>query len=216
MNKVLNEKLNFTDAGVLRDRFEALTGQMNGLIGLLGHEFVEAWLGPPADDPDGRLADLRSMAVRACDVAPPLTPTELRSRLVDEITQPEIPTEIDCVRVMSLHKSKGLTAKLTIITGFAAGMIPFVKENMTPAEQHRSMQEQRRLFFVGITRLTDTLVLSSAATMRTGEAAQMGLSLPGTAFWRRTAPSPFATQLGEGAPQEAIDGDGWLTNLGVP
>jgi len=216
MSAVLSGGLTFTDSAVLRERFESLTAQMDGLTGLLGHEFVEAWLGAPGNDPNGKLTDIRGMAVRICDAEPMVTPTELRSKLIDEIVQPEIPTELDCVRVMSLHKSKGLTAKLTVITGFAAGMIPFVKNNLTPSEQHRSMQEQRRLFFVAITRPTDTLVLSSAAQVRTGEALQMGLALPGTRYWRRTAPSPFATQLGEDAPEEALGGDAWLTDIGVP
>jgi len=36
----------------------------------------------------------------------------LREALRVGITQPELPTDVDYVRVMSLHKSKGLTANL--------------------------------------------------------------------------------------------------------
>ena len=40
------------------------------------------------------------------------------------ITQPEMPTDVDYVRVMSLHKSKGLTADLVVIVGCIEGLIP--------------------------------------------------------------------------------------------
>jgi superfamily I DNA/RNA helicase len=145
-----------------------------------------------------------------------ITPVGIRDGLLEQITQPEIPVDLDCVRVMSLHKSKGLTGKLVIILGFAEGMIPFVSPGLTPAEETRRMQEQRRLFFVALTRATNYLVLSSAKLLRAGEAAQMGLNLPSHGLhWRRTSPSQFATQLGPSCPTAAIDGDEWLGQLGI-
>ena len=44
------------------------------------------------------------------------------------ITQPELPTDVDYVRVMSLHKSKGLTADLVIVMGCVEGLIPRIDE----------------------------------------------------------------------------------------
>src|SRR5262249_45386132 len=43
-----------------------------------------------------------------------------------EITQPEMPAQGDFVRLMSLHKSKGLTSRVTLIVGCIHGLIPFV------------------------------------------------------------------------------------------
>ena len=44
-------------------------------------------------------------------------PSELLDLLRTEITQPEMPAEGDFVRLMSMHKSKGLTSRVTIIVG---------------------------------------------------------------------------------------------------
>jgi superfamily I DNA/RNA helicase len=37
------------------------------------------------------------------------------------ITQPELPTDVECVRVMSLHKSKGLTADFVVVADCIEG-----------------------------------------------------------------------------------------------
>lgn len=64
------------------------------------------------------------------------------------------------VRVMSLHKSKGLTSKMVIVGGVLDGLIPHISSNQTVDEQERELEEQRRLFYVSITRPTETLILS--------------------------------------------------------
>ncbi len=218
MHKLANGELTLA-AGVneLAGRFRALIARLGALQGLIGEELVLAWLGAPDTDTQGDLADLRTMAQRFCEDDPTITPLTLRDKLRDEITQPEIPVDTQYVRVMSLHKAKGLTAKLVIVTGFANQMIPFIAEGLTPAQFNRSMQEQRRLFFVALTRAKQYLVLSSPKLMRPVEASQMNLYLPRFGqHWVRTAPSPFATQLGRQAPDRATNGDDWLDQLGVP
>ena len=205
-----------TNADELVSRFKALTGQLSELEGRVGAELVAAWLGDPAADDTGQLADLREMAETVCSDDPGISPVGLRERLLDVITQPELPTETDCIRVMSLHKSKGLTAKLVIIAGFAQGLIPFVPNGLTPDEYHKRMQEQRRLFFVSLTRVTECLVLSSAKLFQRVEARDMSLDFQSySQHWVQSVPSPFAAQLGPSAPAEAIDGDEWLDSLGV-
>jgi DNA helicase II / ATP-dependent DNA helicase PcrA len=67
------------------------------------------------------------------------------------VTQPETPAEADYIRVMSLHKSKGLTSKVVLVAGCIQGLIPVQDFNQTPAEQLAMLQEQRRLFYVAIT-----------------------------------------------------------------
>jgi DNA helicase-2/ATP-dependent DNA helicase PcrA len=61
-------------------------------------------------------------------------PADLLDLLRTEITQPEMPPEGNFVRSMSLHKSKGLTSRVTIIIGCIHGLIPFVSRQMLPAE----------------------------------------------------------------------------------
>jgi superfamily I DNA/RNA helicase len=81
--------------------------------------------------------------------------------LLTMITQPELPTDVDYVRIMSLHKSKGLTADHVVVTGLIEGLIPSQgDDNLSFEQQNRLLEEQRRLFYVAITRPKQTLVLS--------------------------------------------------------
>jgi DNA helicase-2/ATP-dependent DNA helicase PcrA len=86
--------------------------------------------------------------------------------------QPELPgTQGPSVRIMSLHKSEGLTARLVVIAGCVSGILPSIDFQ----EQNRLREEQPRLFYVGVTRSTETLVLSSAVRIPSGTAMQMGM-----------------------------------------
>ncbi|MGA7237058.1 MAG: ATP-dependent helicase, partial [Bryobacteraceae bacterium] len=87
--------------------------------------------------------------------------SDLYERLKAIITQPAIPEKADYVRVMSLHKSKGLTSQVAIVSGCSQGLIPFVDRDVPPAEAKLINEEQRRLFYVAITRCTEILVVSS-------------------------------------------------------
>jgi DNA helicase-2/ATP-dependent DNA helicase PcrA len=68
------------------------------------------------------------------------------------LAMPEIPGEADFVRIMSLHKSKGLTADLVIIAGCLDGLVPRALERGSNAARAAYFEQQRRLFYVGITR----------------------------------------------------------------
>lgn len=213
MNRIVAGEVSVSkNVSELSDRFLVLSERIQTLDGLVGMQLATAWLGDPAADTNENLRDLRDMSERICSEDPQISPVGLKERLLEEITQPELPTDQDCVRVMSLHKSKGLTARLVIVAGFAQGLIPFVKSGLTPEEYHRHMQEQRRLFFVALTRATDCLVLSSAKRIRRKDARDMNLALPSYGqHWVQSSPSQFATQLGPDAPQQALDGDDWLS-----
>jgi DNA helicase-2/ATP-dependent DNA helicase PcrA len=70
------------------------------------------------------------------------------------ILQKDISSEVDSVKLMTLHASKGLEFSYVFITGVNYGMIPLQTKDMEEEE------EERRLFFVGITRAKDNLELS--------------------------------------------------------
>jgi DNA helicase II / ATP-dependent DNA helicase PcrA len=94
------------------------------------------------------------------------------------ITQPELPgSQGNSVRIMSLYKSKGLTARLVIVAGCVGGILPTIDGTQPPAEQERQRQEPRRLFYVGITRATETLVLNSSTRMPLKLAYKMRMPL---------------------------------------
>ena len=52
-------------------------------------------------------------------------------------------------------------SKLVVVMGCIEGMIPRIDYNAPHAERHRRLEEQRRLFYVALTRTTETLILSS-------------------------------------------------------
>ena len=131
---------------------------------------------------------------------------DLFDHVKTHITQPEVP-DGDFVRIMSLHKSKGLTSKATIIAGCTQGLIPFESfepDKLTPEEKLAQLQEQRRLFYVAITRCTDVLVVSSFATIDYNIAKQIGVSVQtrtGKGSVGKTIASQFIDELGASAPK---------------
>ena len=70
------------------------------------------------------------------------------------ILQKDIRSEAESVKLMTLHASKGLEFSYVFITGVNYGLIPL------RAKDFEEEDEERRLFFVGITRAKDYLELS--------------------------------------------------------
>lgn len=68
----------------------------------------------------------------------------------------------DAVVMMTLHSSKGLEFKNVFITGFEDGMFPSYLS--ITSDDRDSMEEERRLCYVGITRAKERLVLTGAAS----------------------------------------------------
>jgi superfamily I DNA/RNA helicase len=166
--------------------------------------------------PDGN-ADVAAVRQAALLIVPNVqTPRELLDELRTDITQPELPgTQGPSIRIMSLHKSKGLTARLVVIAGCVAGILPSIDFTAPIDEQNRQRQEQRRLFYVGLTRSTETLVISSAVRIPVGVAMQMGMpTMPGGGYGMAILQaSPFLAELGPSAPP-SIHGNTWRANLG--
>ncbi|MGH9772112.1 MAG: UvrD-helicase domain-containing protein, partial [Candidatus Acidiferrales bacterium] len=125
------------------------------------------------------------------------------------VTQPEIPSGGDYVRVMSLHKSKGLTSKAVIVAGCVQGLVPFHGNAGSTAERDAILREQRRLFYVATTRCTERLVLSSFAQIPRDLAQKLRATVtPGRSHVVRTIASEFLAELGPRAPA-AQAGTAW-------
>ena len=92
-----------------------------------------------------------------------------------EVANPEIPEDIDHVRIMSLHSSKGLSSKLVVVASQIDELIPGKDETA------RHIEEQRRLFYVAITRCKASedypgrLIISSFLELPGNLAVQMGI-----------------------------------------
>ena len=198
--------------GIL-ERWNLLQARLAIFSGLRGLDLVRAiW---PLDNED--CADIRLMAENIAIEFP--DPRELLETLRQEITQPYLPdSKSDIVRVMSLHKSKGLTARLVVVAGCVAGALPTIDTAESQAIQDFQLEEQRRLFYVAITRPSDTLILSSFTTLPTRDALQNGIHVVryyrrGGAPFARTAASPFIAELGPSAPTP-IDTKTWRIQAG--
>jgi hypothetical protein len=104
--------------------------------------------------PDGveAVSELRELALSLVDEANDAD--ELFTAMMKEITQPDIPPEVKEVRVMSLHKSKGLSSPYVFIAQCVQGVLPQIAKHGTPkAIADAALEESRRLMFVGITRV---------------------------------------------------------------
>ncbi|MGI8836531.1 MAG: ATP-dependent helicase [Pyrinomonadaceae bacterium] len=155
----------------------------------------------------GEVRALREAALLAI----PRTGTvgQLFDFLKTAVTQPEMPEEGDYVRVMSLHKSKGLTTKVAIVAGCIQGLIPFQDFDQPIQEQQAILAEQRRLFYVAITRCTEILVLSSAIQLERDLAWRIGAQVRrGGGPLANAIASRFLQELGTGAPQPLL-GANW-------
>jgi len=128
--------------------------------------------------------------------------TQLRDQLRVVITQPELPNDVEYVRVMSLHKSKGLTADVVVVADLIEGLIPRVDKDLPQVDQDRQLREQRRLLYVALTRTKHVLVLSSVARLKKEVAFKVGARPAAvTAYSVSTIASRFLDELGPTAPK---------------
>jgi DNA helicase-2/ATP-dependent DNA helicase PcrA len=84
---------------------------------------------------------------------------------LDRISSPsanETPTPDKSVALLPLHNAKGLEYDVVFIIGLEEGILPYFKAFDNVAE----MQEERRLFYVGMTRASQALYLSSSKRRR--------------------------------------------------
>lgn len=180
----------------LLTRYQDLHARLGSLSQLTGQALVDALFPPGVSE----CADVRNIANAVVGQTP--NPAALLEELRTVVTQPEIPgSQGQVVRVMSLHKSKGLTARVVIVAGCVAGALPTVDWSAPQDERQRQIQEQRRLFYVAITRTTETLVLSSAVHVPFAEAMRMRLQAgPGGGGQATLIASPFLAELGPQRP----------------
>lgn len=124
----------------------------------------------------------------------------------------EPPMDVNYVRIMSLHKSKGLTAEIVIIRGMIEGLIPRQSEDEDDLAL-ANLEEQRRLFFVGITRPTAELVISTVANIPKQLGYQLNMNVPDN--YQQNIPaisSSFLNELGENFPNTIL-GNKWIESL---
>ena len=93
--------------------------------------------------------------------------------------------QADRVPLMTLHAAKGLEFPAVIIAGCEDGLLPHVRSQESPSQ----VEEERRLFFVGLTRAKQFLTLTYARCRRLRGQPE------------RHMPSPFLREI----PEEVVE-----------
>jgi len=131
--------------------------------------------------------------------------------------------DVDAVSVLTIHQAKGLEFPIVFLVGLVSGRFPsahrrdpiplpdaLVKDILTTSDFHR--QEERRLFYVGMTRAQEGLSLTSAQDYggkrprKPSLFVSEALDLPAAQI-KVTKGSPLAaiTRHGRGATQQAAE-----------
>jgi superfamily I DNA/RNA helicase len=163
--------------------------------------------------PDGE-PDVQEMRAIAFDTLPRAQGIEqLVSMMVNRLTMMDVPENPSYVRIMSLHKSKGLTAKCVYIMGAMQGVLPYLKSTNTEAEDDQAIIEQRRLVYVALTRPTTQLVISYPRSLPAAIASRWGVKRASGSDWPdvQVVPSTYLTELGPAAPTR-MQGEVWLAS----
>ncbi len=100
--------------------------------------------------------ELRGLLQYAVEAEQPLHEFLAEQSLVADVDS--LKDDTDAVTLMTLHAAKGLEFSVVFITGLEAGILPHFRS----FEEADGLQEERRLFYVGVTRAKETLVLSYA------------------------------------------------------
>ena len=152
------------------------------------------WNVNQSSDPKAVKIDMELILSKACDIyqelelenpeleKPGLTEQQrlkkVAARLRYEIAtrEPFAPDEQSDLQVATLWGAKGVTADHVYVIGLCKEAIPGTRRDEYPRTEEDFFEEQRRLFYVSITRSKKTLVLSRANKIRKGEAARLGLA----------------------------------------
>ncbi|ABK16202.1 ATP-dependent helicase [Syntrophobacter fumaroxidans] len=136
-------------------------------------------LSDDGDDLETRLENIKSMIYDAAGKAS--IPEYLEDAALIRDDQDETDNG-NGVRLSTIHAAKGLEFKAVFVVAVEEGILPHRKsiETESEIELERGMEEERRLMYVAMTRASELLSLSAAATRR-GELAR---------------PSPFLAETG--------------------
>ena len=174
-----------------------------------------------AEGPEGveRIENVREMIAGAAEVVADdggevgLTPLDhflQKATLVTGVDR--LDPDADAVTMMTMHNAKGLEFPLVFVSGLEDGLFPLARA----AEDPKQLEEERRLFYVGITRAEQKLYLTCAEQRRRN--GELMFSIP-SRFLKVITPALADRQMslrvkadGRGAMSSrpsAAKGDGW-------
>ena len=125
-------------------------------------------------------------------------------------TREPLESELDAnVTVSTFWGAKGVTADHVYILGLFKEALPGQRRNEYPGTDNEYYEEQRRLFYVSITRAKETMFLSRPLKIKRSEAAKLGIEIaPGQSPWPIVEASPFLLEI-IGYLPSAEDGANW-------
>jgi len=124
--------------------------------------------------------------------------------------EPFAPSEEHDLQITTLWGAKGITADHVYVLGLCQPALPGSRRPEYPGTDLEFVREQRRLFYVSITRARGTLVLSRATRIRPWAAKRLGLGALKANWqqWARLEMSEFLRDIMPVLP-DAEDGDQW-------
>jgi DNA helicase-2/ATP-dependent DNA helicase PcrA len=114
----------------------------------------------------GRVENLREVAAAAVDFGEGELSRFIETAVIDTSTGSERREPPDAVTIATLHAAKGIEWPIVVIGGLEEGLLPHGGSAGDPA----GLEEERRLFYVGVTRARRRLYLSAAAERYSGAA----------------------------------------------
>ncbi len=113
------------------------------------------------------------------------------------------------IHISTMWGAKGVTAEHVYILGLFKEAVPGTRRSEYPGTDDEYFEEQRRLFYVSITRAKQTMVLSRPVKINRNEAARMGVALlDGSNPYPFLEASPFLLETLRIFPT-SVDGEDW-------
>ncbi|MBC7346696.1 MAG: UvrD-helicase domain-containing protein [Clostridia bacterium] len=189
-----DDRLDTGDAARLQAFLQALAAYRELAATAPPAELLARWLAELGGEEPEALRRLARLAGRFRDVTSFLRGLVLAQEGDYERPGPQVAAE--AVSLMTLHAAKGLEFPVVFITGVEDGLLPFKDREGGAAAA--ALAEERRLFYVGLTRARDLVVLVSAGTRRL--------------YGRKTAraPSPFLAAI----PPDCLERRAWAEERG--
>ena len=149
---------------------------------------------------DGRIENLAELASQAADFDDVLGFLETVALVADS---DELDSDGTRVSLMTLHTAKGLEYPAVFVVGLEEGIFPHFRSLSEPSE----LEEERRLFYVGITRARQHLAISHAWSRTTWGRTQPAMP----SRFVTEVPSHLVEDVGLGSPRR---GSGYDTLSG--
>ncbi len=210
LEKCASNSLKVSNISPMIKQYEKIMGQIRDICIAIkddGDALIDIFAKDIPDNSDFRhiLTEAVAAAEKEKGVGLEIWLQKIHSYIVDRVSYPENTSERDHVRIMSLHASKGLSAKYVILMSAIDELLPRLDKD-SDISLEKQLEEQRRLFYVAITRCKSsnngypgTLIISSFVGLLGKEALEIGI-LASPHHWCRVSASRFIRDFGETAP----------------